>query len=220
MRRNDGKPGDEVRQGESMKQPTSRILYNYWNDVRGDRLAPSRFEIEPSRIAPILSETFILERIGHRHFAFRLAGTRICEQFGSELRGRDFSWLAGGDGAILVKVMEAVTHEGGVGRLELEALTDEGRVAHFEMIVLPLVHPADEVTRYLGAISAIDGPAWLGETPLTPDSVVCHELIWPEGRPHAVVAQSQIPFSQALAAARIVRFDRRQFRVLDGGRKA
>src|SRR4051812_13786849 len=46
-----------------MQQRTLQTLYGYWNEVRAGRLAPQRLEIEPSRIAGILSETFMLERI-------------------------------------------------------------------------------------------------------------------------------------------------------------
>lgn len=204
-----------------MKQPTSRILYNYWNDIRRNRLAPSRFEIEPAQIAPILSETFILERTDEESYPFRLAGTRICERFGRELRGQDFAWLAGEDHGIVRKVLTAVTSEGAVAVIEFEADTADGRSATFEAVVMPLVHPADEVTRYLGAISAIDPPAWLGAEPLTPSGLLCHDVIWPEGRSLDLLGDHdrQLPFSPELAAARVVRFERRHFRILDGGRK-
>lgn len=204
-----------------MKQPTSRILYNYWNDIRGERLAPSRFEIEPAQIAPILSETFILERSDARSYPFRLAGTRICERFGRELRGLDFASLAGEDAHVVLKALAAVTAEGAVAVLELEAEAADGRSAAFEAIVLPLVHPHDQVTRYVGAISAIDGPAWLGAERLVPTGLLAHDIVWPEGRPSGLLQDHdrQLPFSPEFAAARVVRFDRRQFRILDGGRK-
>ncbi|MDX2157611.1 MAG: PAS domain-containing protein [Hyphomicrobiaceae bacterium] len=204
-----------------MKQPTTRILYDYWNGVRRNRMAPTRFEIEPSRIAPILSETFILERAGARSYQFRLAGTRICEHFGQELRGLDFTWIAADDTRAVVNVLDTVTHEGCGAVFEVEAIAPDGRAAHFEAIVLPLVHPADKITRYLGAISSIDPPAWLGSEPLEPSGLLSYEFIWPEGRPQAMAMQAhrQMPFAPELAAARIVRSDRRQFRILDGGRK-
>jgi hypothetical protein len=204
-----------------MKQPTSRILFDYWNDVRRGRMAPTRFEIEPSRIAPILSETYILERTEDRSYPFRLAGTRICEVLGRELRGGDFTCLAGDDDHTVKRALETVTQEGAVALFELEARTDDHRTVHLEAIVLPLLHPAKSVTRYLGALSAIDPPVWLGSEPLEPSCLISHSLVWPEGRPHAVVAQGyhQLPFSPELAAARMVRSNRRQFRILDGGRK-
>ena len=85
-----------------MKQKTSQILFAYWNEVRGSRVAPRRFEIEPSRISEILPETFILERLDRETYRFRLAGTRICEEFGQELRGTNFldGWLD--DGCIVL----------------------------------------------------------------------------------------------------------------------
>ncbi len=204
-----------------MKQTTIRLLYNYWNDVRRDRLAPTRFEIEPSRISRVLSETFILERNADADHVFRLAGSRVCEQLGVDLKGRDASWLGGPDHAIVDAMLEKVTRDGGVSLFEFEASTPDGRSAEFEAIILPLVHPDEEITRYVGAISAIEPPSWLGAAPLVPVRIKSHEILWPEGRPHAVVAHSrqQLAFSPAFAEARIVRFDRRQFRILDGGRK-
>ena len=71
-------------------QKTLQTLYGYWNEVRAGRLAPQRLEIEPSQIAGILSETFMLERIDAATYQYRLAGTRLCEMFGSELRGKNF----------------------------------------------------------------------------------------------------------------------------------
>src|SRR4051794_24073887 len=84
--------GRQEREGPAvgMKQKTLHTLYGYWNEVRAGRLAPQRLEIEPSRIAGILSDTFMLERIDAATYQFRLAGTRLCELFGSELRGKSF----------------------------------------------------------------------------------------------------------------------------------
>jgi len=204
-----------------MKQPTNQILYRYWNDLRGQRLAPTRFEIEPSRMAQVLSETFILERGLTGAFPFRLAGTRVCEQIGRELRGEDFLRLVADDRRVIAKAMAAVTMEGAALVLDIEAETGDGRTVAFEAIVLPLAHPATEVTRYMGAISAIEPPAWLGVEPITATWLVAHDIVWPEGRPYSFGAEDdrQLPFSPGLAAARIVKSARRQFRILDGGRK-
>ena len=99
-----------------MRSKTGQILYAYWNEVRGDRLAPRRFEIEPSRIAPILSETFILERLDADTYRFRLAGTRIGEDFGFEFRGTNFldGWMAD-DRITLIRHLQSLTVQGGVG---------------------------------------------------------------------------------------------------------
>lgn len=204
-----------------MKQRTSHTLFGYWNDVRGARMAPRRFDIEPSRISDILAETFVLERIDTHTFVFRLAGTRICDMFGLELRGRNFADFADQDGhAELEHAMAVITGQGAVGVFEIEAGDPTGRKVRFEAVMLPLTHLDEGVSRYLGSISAIDTPSWLGFEPLSDFKLVEHLLIWPDGRPHAVVERQnrQAPFSPALAKARVVRLNRRQFRVLDGGR--
>lgn len=203
-----------------MKQVTTRILYRYWNDVRGHRLAPARFDIEPSRIGGVLSETFIIERVG-QSYPFRLAGTKVCEQIGRELRGIDFLDLASDDRRALKATMASVTSDGGVAVLEFEGETVKGRTVTFEALVLPLTHPDNEVTRYLGSFSAIDPPAWLGAEPVVSTVLLAHNVVWPDGRPHqmAAISNRQLPFSPDMAAARIVRSQRRQFRILEGGRK-
>ena len=204
-----------------MKQATNEILYGYWNEVRGARLAPTRFEIEPSRLGPVLSETFILERAEDDAFPFRLAGTRICEQLGRELRGEDFLGLVGEDRRVIARALETVAQAGAVLRAEINGETADGRAVSFEVVVLPLVHPEHDVTRYLGGFSAIDPPAWLGAEPIAATWLGSHDLVWPEGRTFDLVSDDdrQQPFSPELAAARIVRSARRQFRILDGGRK-
>lgn len=204
-----------------MKQPTSEILYNYWNGLRGNRMAPTRFEIEPTRLAQVLSETFILERGATAAYPFRLAGTRACEQIGRELRGCDFLDLFAEDARVIARALGTATTSGAVLLAEIDGETADGRFVAFEAIVLPLVHPENQVTRFLGGLSAIDPPAWLGSEPIAATWLASHDLLWPDGRtyPLALDPERQQPFSPELAAARIVRSARRQFRILDGGRK-
>ncbi|TXM87718.1 PAS domain-containing protein, partial [Methylobacterium sp. WL122] len=70
-----------------MKHPTSRMLYSYWDRLRGQRCAPERSEIEPGAIRHLLADSLILELdMPHRTATLRLAGTRVCALFGRELR--------------------------------------------------------------------------------------------------------------------------------------
>src|SRR5262252_5604808 len=79
------------RQGlHRLMQSSLQTLYSYWNEVRAGRIAPQRLEIEPSRIGAILSQTFSLELLKPGVCPYRLAGTRVCELLGSELRGKNF----------------------------------------------------------------------------------------------------------------------------------
>ena len=59
--------------GPAMKHTTTQNLYAYWNAMRGARLAPRRFEIEPAQIADILPDTFILERVDFETYPFSVS---------------------------------------------------------------------------------------------------------------------------------------------------
>lgn len=204
-----------------MKQKTNQLLYAYWNEVRGERMAPRRFEIEPGRIAQILPETFILERVDHATYPYRIAGTKISDQFGVEHRGTNFlsDWIDD-DRLTLAQQLDTVCSRGGALIFDIEAAADERRRATFEFCILPLIHAGDTVTRAVGACSAIDPPAWLGSTRLWRKRILTHEIRWPDGRPYAVAEKwrEHAPILKTIANARLVRRERRAFRVIDGGR--
>jgi hypothetical protein len=204
-----------------MKQRTLDTLYSYWNEVRAGRLAPQRLEIEPSRIAAILSETFMLERIDARTYRYRLAGTQLCGLFGSELRGRNFldDWSEE-DRNLLARDLASVCEQGAAASLALEGASDARHRVDLEAILLPLAHGGNKVVRIIGAMTPTSRPFWLESEPLKSRRIRRHELIWPDGRPHAVVERlgRQAPFVPFREQMRIVKTGRRQFRVFEGGK--
>lgn len=204
-----------------MKNRTTQIIYSYWNEVRRGRLAPRRFDVEPARIAGILAETMILECCEDGAVRFRLAGTRITESFGVELRGKSFLELwSEAERAALTHHLDTLKQHGGALLLEFEACTHGDRSIILEAILLPLIHTRDVVDRFLGSISCAHAPMWLGTEPLTRLRLRSAEIVWPDGRPHQV--SEKLAHPPALASfgdgSRIVRFDRRRFRVVEGSR--
>jgi hypothetical protein len=205
-----------------MRQKSLHTLYSYWNQVRAGRLAPQRLDIEPSRIAGILSETFMLERADGGAYRFRLAGTRLCELFGAELRGKDFldGW-ANDDRASVERLLKTISEQGAGATLAIEGFSDVRHRVEIEAMLLPLLHAGNKINRIIGVMSAVSTPHWLSNEPLHSRHLIRHQLIWPDGRPHAVVERSggQAPFQPVPSAAmRVVATDRRRFRVVDGGR--
>ncbi len=204
-----------------MRHPTSQALYAYWNEIRGERIAPQRLEIQPARIGAILPDTFILERSDSRTFRYRLAGTRVCARFGMELRSLNFldRWSLG-DRAMLEEHLAAITETGRVGVFTGEALAGRKSAATFEIVILPLVHTGSAIDRFLCAISLFEEPELLAAEPISRIRLVAAEAVWPRG-PQAqrqdVMSGSQAPLLAHVRNARIVRQDRRQFRVYDGG---
>lgn len=190
-----------------MQQPTSRQLYAYWDRVRNGRLAPRRFEIEPAKIAALLPETFIAESAGQLGYRFRLAGTKICEQFGRELRGADLlSLWEQEDRESVASLLRSVFTDAAVGHGVFRAYARTNRQAGFEIVLMPLIHTGDTVNRILGAITAIEPPFWLGAEPLLRQEIVELHLHWPDGAP-----------SVPRGGAEVVRLARSRFRVYEGG---
>lgn len=203
-------------------QSSLQTLYDYWNEVRAGRLAPQRLEIEPSRIAGILSETFMLERTDAGAYHFRLAGTRLCELFGSELRGKNFldGWSEA-DRRSLEWHLATITDKGAAALLTIDGIVDSRHRVELRANLLPLVH-SGRIARIIGAMSATSAPHWLGHEPLRDRRLKHHQTLWPDGRPHATLGRAgrQTPLQSALSGpgVRIVKLEQRRFRVLDGGR--
>ena len=204
-----------------MKVRTSQQLYAYWNELRGQRLAPQRFEIEPSAIAQILPDTFILERQDRHDYMFRLAGTRICDRFGREFRGRNLLdlWTTE-DREVLIRVLESVTRDGGVGVVGLMASANGAGAVAYEILLLPLVHTGQTISRVLGSLVPVSALTPYASEPIDKIELNTFEIIWPDGRPHAVVTRSDtpVPFLRDVGNSKVVKFERRSFRVYDGGR--
>ena len=203
-----------------MKNRASKQLHAYWNEVRGDRLAPRRFEIEPARLAAILPDAFILERLGDMDIRYRLAGTRIIEHFGSDFRNASFfDGFVSTDRKVMERQIRDMVTYGGGALFEVTSTAPSGRKVTHECLLLPLIHMRDTVDRFVGCISTADEPDWLGEEPLMEKTLTAFQAILGD----TGAAGEVLPFPQPLAldpnirTGRIVRSNRRYFRVYDGG---
>jgi hypothetical protein len=115
--------------------------------------------------------------------------------------------------------MATVCEQGAAAVLNVEASADNLHRIELEMIVLPLVHTGNTIGRLVGAMAASTSPHWLGSMRLDKKRLARQELVWPDGRPHAVVERSgwRAPFLPSIAEPRVPKDERRNFRVLDGG---
>ncbi|WP_158807940.1 PAS domain-containing protein [Beijerinckia sp. L45] len=152
-----------------MKHQATNELFRYWNELRGERTAPERNEIDPGAIRHVLADTFMLDIDADQRFPFRLAGTRVNALFDAEQKGRSFLdiWteeerrnLAGvlmtvADGACPV-VAGAIASPAGQGECP------------FELLLLPMRHHGKTHSRILGIIKSVKTPSWLGMLPVGP----------------------------------------------------
>jgi hypothetical protein len=203
-----------------MQQRTLQILYAYWNGLRAGRVAPSRLEIDPSRIGAILPEIFLVERVDAATYSYRLAGTRLCEIFGRELRGTNLldGWTAA-DRALLARDLTLTCEQGAGTLFVMEGGAGNARRVQLETLLLPLMHAGNAIERVIGATSAIASPHWLGHDKLVDKRLVSHEPVWPDGRPRSPAAAGPHAAPAPPPSPATLKGDRRGFRVLDGGRK-
>ena len=148
-----------------MKHATSRILFAYWDALRGERAAPDRSDVQPGGMRHVLSDTFILANEREAHF--RLAGSRICALFGRDIAGASFRDLwQQGDTAEADRMVETVLHDtSGIvaGALGVNA---NGSEIALELLLLPLRHGRRTDRRMLGSLSPATIPSWAGLVPL------------------------------------------------------
>lgn len=143
--------------------------------------------------------TFIAEGAGLLGFRFRLAGTKICEQFGKELRGIDLLSLFGDDDREqLAAMLHAVFTDGAVGHGSFRSFTGQ---ATFELVLLPLTHTGETINRLLGMITAIEPPFWLGGDPLLRHELV-ELLTAPRLTPRGKSADASVAATLGLAEGR------------------
>jgi hypothetical protein len=88
-------------------------------------------------------------------------------------------------------------------------------MVHFEALIAPLSQTNSVIDRFLGCMSTTDDAHWLGSEPLSERYLLRHELIWPDGLSDAAAFKPVL--HPNVRDARLVRVDRRSFRVYEGG---
>lgn len=166
-----------------MRHAATRILFAYWDSLRGERTAPERGEIEPGAIRHILANTFILEVDVIGSAAFRLAGTRLCALAGGELKGRAFASLWREEAASEVAHLLDTVLDDAAGVIGgVSGATARGATVNLELLLLPLRHRGKTHARMLGALSPLFVPTWLGLDPVVSLTTLSLRMIWPSGR--------------------------------------
>lgn len=197
---------------QGMKHATTRMLFSYWDALRGERTAPERSEIEPGEIRNALADTFVLDIEPDRTTTIRLAGTRLCAFFDRELKGErlDRLWspacVPGAREFIDIVVEETAGVVAG-----LVGTNAEGSAVAFEMVLLPLRHRGKPNTRVLGALSPSFVPAWIGFQPLEQFTTSSMRVL------SASRARTEVELTQAAISPDQ---KRRRFVVHTGGRVA
>lgn len=150
--------------GADLKHVSTRALFEYWNQLRGERPAPSRSDIDPGAIRHALGDTFMLTADFVDGIRFRLAGTRICALFDREMKGESFNALwSEASRAQMADILTAVVDEANGLVAGIIGRTETGTEIELELLLLPTSREGRTRTCALGILAPLVPPYWLGE---------------------------------------------------------
>lgn len=133
--------------------PIIESIKAHWNTLRAGRIAPFRTEINPSAIVAALGNMFILERINPGDVRIRLAGLKICNLMGMEVRGMPLtSFMAADSRAQLDAVIEVVLDHPSTAELSLIASDANGNSGPASLLLLPLRSDFGDISRVIGCL--------------------------------------------------------------------
>jgi hypothetical protein len=128
-------------------------LKTYWERLRAGRIAPYRAEIDPRQFESALENMFIIERLAPDNLRIRLAGMKICEMMGMEVRGMQPAYLIDEpDRARFERLLAVVMAEPAVVELRLAARNRAG-VYRASMLLMPLRSDFGDINRVIGCTS-------------------------------------------------------------------
>ena len=128
-----------------------RRVYGYWLGKKGDRPAPSRTDIRPEELAPLLPNLYLVDVEGTR-FRLRLVGTEIVQEYGAEITGRYLDEIDLDDhkADILHEYLHA-TRDCAPQFHQWDYEKDDGRQLRYSRLILPLSSDGQTVDKLLCA---------------------------------------------------------------------
>jgi len=152
-----------------MRNQVSKDLYAYWSDLRGERPAPDRSELDLLVLRDVLADTFIVEEWVDGSFPLRISGTRVESLWGRDRKGACVSdaWRSA-DRLDVISICANVVSDAQpiVGSVRIHAPGDAR--LDLELLLLPLRYFGRDQSRILGALTPLYPADWLGQAPAGP----------------------------------------------------
>ena len=166
-----------------MKHRNSHLLVGYGSRLRRGRAVPDQTDIDPRAIKRMLSYVFILEAADPSRPIYRLAGTTLCERFGSELKGTNFlsHWEAQSRGGLSLLLKQALAMRQPVCLSSIAATSDCGMV-ELETVLAPIKFGDGSFgdgapTRFLGMVQVLSDANQLAGRPIAFERLVGSQLV-------------------------------------------
>ena len=150
-------PTEQATGQNSMKHPSSREFYAYWDKMRGNASAPDRSDIEPSAVRELLGDIFVLSYDAEAGYPFRVAGTRVCALLGRDIKDQSFSALFTTEARREIEEMIAVVAEETLPAIAgVTATSGTGETAHLELLLLPFSTRAHAPVSLTGVLAPFE----------------------------------------------------------------
>jgi len=161
-----------------MKHKNSHLLVGYWSRLRRGRDVPDQTDIDPRAIKRMLSYVFILEASDPSRPVYRLAGTSLCERFGSELKGTNFfaHWEAQSRNALAALLKQSLATRQPVCISSIAATSECGMV-ELETILAPVTFGNGGPVRFLGMVQILSDLAPLAGRPIAFERLVASQIV-------------------------------------------
>jgi hypothetical protein len=161
-----------------MKHRNSHLLVGYWSRLRKGRAVPDQTDIDPRAIKRMLPNVFILEASNAAAPVYRLAGTTLCERYGSELKGTNF--LSHFDGqsrtALSALMRQSLATRQPISLASIASTADCGMLEQ-ETVLTPVSFGEGGATRFLGMTQTLSDISVLGGRPIAFERLVGSELL-------------------------------------------
>jgi hypothetical protein len=161
-----------------MKHRNSHLLIGYWSRLRAGRDIPDQSDIDPRAIKRMLSQVFILDARDPARPFYRLAGTKLCDRFGLELRGTSFyaHWEAQARDRLVLLLRQSLQTKQPVW---LSAIGTTANCAMMEMetVLAPLTIGTSTPQRFLGIAQFLGDSAQLGGRSIAYERLIDSRMI-------------------------------------------
>ncbi|MEM6634942.1 MAG: PAS domain-containing protein [Pseudomonadota bacterium] len=127
----------------------------YWEALRGSRLVPLRSEVDPRGFERALEYSFLIEKIAPGLARFRLAGSRISDIMGMEVRGMPLTSMFTPPARQQIQdVLNRIFEAPETAQISLSSETGLGRPPLSGKLALyPLKSDLGDISRALGCFS-------------------------------------------------------------------
>ena len=161
-----------------MKHRNSHLLVGYWSRLRQGRAVPDQTDIDPRAIKRMLSYVFILDASDIARPVYRLAGTSLCECFGTELKAINFlsHWESQSRVALSSLLARSLKTCQPLCLSSVAATAERGMV-ECETVLAPLSFGSEKPIRFIGMMQMLNDMSTLAGRPIAFERLVGSRLV-------------------------------------------